>query len=168
MFLQFASWLHKTSLSLALQHQVGWLWPLCETLNFTGLALLLGVVGMFDLRLLGFMQRVPISVVRDFMPWALVGFTLNLLTGTIFVISQPATYFGNYTWWLKVALLLIAGVNAIVFETTYGRRGAAIPAGEDTPFALRVIAGVSLVSWLGVLWAGRMLPFIKVGPAARF
>ncbi len=122
MFLQFASWLHKTSLSLGLQHQVGWLWPLCETLHFTGLALLLGVVGMFDLRLLGFMQRVPISVVRDFMPWALVGFTLNLLTGTIFVISQPATYFGNYTWWLKVALLLIAGVNAIVFETTYGRR----------------------------------------------
>jgi hypothetical protein len=168
MFLQFASWLHKTSLSLALQHQVGWLWPLCETLHFTGLALLLGVVGMFDLRLLGFMQRVPISVVRDFMPWALVGFTLNLLTGTIFVISQPATYFGNYTWWLKVALLLIAGVNAIVFETTYGRRAAAIPAGEDTPFALKVIAGVSLVSWLGVLWAGRMLPFIKVGPAARF
>jgi hypothetical protein len=168
MFLQFASWLHKTSLSLGLQHQVGWLWPLCETLHFTGLALLLGVVGMFDLRLLGFMQRVPISVVRDFMPWALVGFTLNLLTGTIFVISQPATYFGNYTWWLKVALLLIAGVNAIVFETTYGRRAAAIPAGEDTPFALKVIAGVSLVSWLGVLWAGRMLPFIKVGPAARF
>jgi len=151
-----------------LQHQVGWLWPLCETLHFTGLALLIGVVGMFDLRLLGFMKRVPISVVRDFMPWALVGFTLNLLTGTIFVISQPATYFGNYTWWLKVALLLIAGVNAIIFETTYGRRAAAIPAGEDTPFALKVIAGVSLVSWLGVLWAGRMLPFIKVGPAARF
>ena len=168
MFLSFASWLHKTPLSLALQHQVGWLWPLCETLHFTGLALLIGVVGMFDLRLLGFMKRVPISVVRDFMPWALVGFTLNLLTGTIFVISQPATYFGNYTWWLKVALLLIAGVNAIIFETTYGRRAAAIPAGEDTPFTLKVIAGVSLVSWLGVLWAGRMLPFIKVGPAARF
>ena len=168
MFLSFASWLHKTSLSLALQHQVGWLWPLCETLHFTGLALLIGVVGMFDLRLLGFMKRVPISVVKDFMPWALVGFTLNLLTGTIFVISQPATYFGNYTWWLKVTFLLIVGLNAVIFETAYGRRAAAIPAGAGTPIAFKVIAGVSLVSWFGVLWAGRMLPFIKLGPAARF
>jgi hypothetical protein len=167
MFLQFATWLHRTPLSLALQHQVAWLWPVCETLHFAGLALLIGVVGMFDLRLLGFMKRVPIGAAREFMPLALVGFTLNLLTGTIFVISQPAQYFANYTWWLKVALLLLAGLNALVFETAYGRRAAAIPAGEDTPMAFKVIAAVSLISWFAVLWAGRMLPFIKLGPAAR-
>jgi len=130
MFLSFASWLHKTPLSLAFQHQVAWLWPTCETIHFAGLALLLGVAGMFDLRLLGFMKRVPISVVKDFMPWALVGFTLNLLTGMIFVISEPAQYFGNPTWWVKVAFLIVAGGNALVFETAYGRRAAAIPAGE--------------------------------------
>jgi hypothetical protein len=167
MFLGFASWLHRTPLSLALQHQVAWLWPVCETIHFAGLALLIGVAGLFDLRLLGFMKRVPIGVVKDFMPWALVGFTLNLLTGMIFVISQPAQYFGNYTWWLKVALLLVAGLNAMIFETAYGRRAAAIPPGEDTPVALKLIAAVSLITWFGVLWAGRMLPFIKAGPAAR-
>jgi hypothetical protein len=167
MFLTFASWLHRTPLSVSLQQQAGWLWPLCETIHFAGLALLIGVVGLFDLRLLGFMKRIPIGVVRDFMPWALVGFAMNLVTGTIFLVSQPAQYFGNYTWWLKVAFLLIAGVNALVFETAYGRRAVALPVGEDTPFALKVIAGVSLISWCGVLWAGRMLPFIKLGPAAR-
>jgi hypothetical protein len=167
MFLSFASWLHRTPVSIALQHQAGWLWPACETIHFAGLALLVGVAGMFDLRLLGFMTRVPIRVVKEFMPLALVGFGLNALTGAIFLISQPAQYFGNYTWWLKVAFLLIAGLNALIFETAYGRRAAAIPAGEDTPMALKVIAGVSLAAWFGVLWAGRMLPFIKLGPAAR-
>ena len=166
MLLGFASWLHKTPISLALQHQVAWLWPVCETLHFAGLALLIGVAGMFDLRLLGFMKRVPIGVVKELMPLALVGFTLNLLTGLIFVISQPAQYFGNYTWWLKVTLLLIAGLNALIFETVYAGRAASIPAGEDTPFALKAIAALSLISWFGVLWAGRMLPFIKLGPAA--
>ena len=43
---------------------------------------------------------------------------------------------------------------------------AAIPAGEDTPMPLKIIAGVSLVSWLGVLWAGRMLPFLGAGVGA--
>ena len=37
MFLPFASWLHKTSISVAFQHQVAWLWPTCETLHFAGL-----------------------------------------------------------------------------------------------------------------------------------
>src|SRR6059058_1468501 len=148
MLLPFASWLHNTSISVVLQQQVAWLWPFCETLHFAGLALLLGVAGMFDLRLMGFMKQVPISVVKDFMPLALVGFSLNLLTGVIFVVSQPAQYFGNPTWWVKVTFLIIAGVNAMIFETAYGRRAAAIPVGEDTPASLKIIAGVSLVSWL--------------------
>jgi hypothetical protein len=167
MFLGFASWLQHTPVSLALQHQAGWLWPACETLHFAGLALLIGVAGMFDLRLLGFMRRVPVSVVHEFMPWALAGFACNLLTGLVFVTAQPALYFANYTWWLKVALLLIAGLNAAIFERVYSRRASEIPAGGDTPFPIKIIAGVSLASWFGVLWAGRMLPFIKLGPAAR-
>src|SRR5262245_58651029 len=167
MFLSFASWLHRTPLSLSLQHQAGWLWPLCETVHFAGLSLLIGVAGMFDLRLLGFLKRVPVAVVKQFMPLALVGFAMNLLTGTIFLISQPAQYFGNYTWWLKVGFLSIAGVNALVFETAYGKKAVALRAGEDTPLALKLIAGVSLIAWFGVLWAGRMLPFIKLGPAGK-
>jgi hypothetical protein len=145
---------------------VAWLWPTCETIHFAGLALLLGVAGMFDLRLLGFMKRVPISVVKDFMPWALVGFTLNLMTGMIFVISEPAQYFGNPTWWVKVGFLIVAGANALIFETAYGRRAAAIPAGEDTPMSLKIIASVSLIAWLGVLVAGRFLPFVGAGVGA--
>src|SRR6185295_3648172 len=167
MFLGFASWLHKTPISVAFQHQVAWLWPTCETLHFAGLALLLGVAGMFDLRLLGFMKRVPIAVVKSFMPWALVGFSMNLLTGTIFLITNPGQYFANYTWWLKVAFLLIAGLNALVFETTYGKRAAALPAGEDTPVARKLIGAVSLITWFAVLWAGRLLTSITAGPAAR-
>src|SRR5437762_8182995 len=128
MLLPFASWLHNTSISVVLQQQVAWLWPFCETLHFAGLALLLGVAGMFDLRLMGFMKRVPISTVKEFMPWALVGFSLNLITGIIFVVSQPAQYFGNPTWWVKVTFLIIAGANALVFETAYGRRASALPA----------------------------------------
>jgi hypothetical protein len=166
MILVFASWLHKTQISVALQQQVSWLWPFCETLHFAGLALLLGVAGMFDLRLMGFMRSVPISVVKGFMPWAMAGFALNLLTGIVVLVSEPAQYFGNPTWWLKVAFLVIAGLNALVFETTFGHRAAALPAGVDTPVALKVIAVVSFLSWFGVLWAGRMLPFVGAGVGA--
>ena len=155
-----ANWLHHTSLSVALQQQVAWLWPVCETLHFAGLALLIGVVGMFDLRLLGFMKRVPIDAVQEFMPWALAGFCVNLMTGLVFVISEPAQYFSNPTWWTKVAFLIASGLNAAIFQFVFRDRALALPPGADTPVPLKVVAVVSLVSWFGVLWAGRMLPFI--------
>ena len=166
MFLEFASWLHKTPISLMLQGQVSWLWPTCETIHFAGLALLLGVAGMFDLRLMGFMRRVPISVVKSYMPWAMFGFSLNLLTGIIFVVCEPAQYFGNPTWWLKVTFLIVAGLNALVFETNFGKHALTFPAGQDTPLSYKMIAAVSLISWFGVLWAGRMLPFLGAGVGA--
>jgi Family of unknown function (DUF6644) len=156
----FAAWLHHTSLSVALQGQVRWLWPVCESLHFAGLALLLGVAGMFDLRLMGVMKRVPIAVVADFMPWAVVGFTINLVTGLIFVISEPSQYFTNPTWWVKVAFLVLSGANAIVYQLGFASRAAALPADADTPASFKIIGALSLTSWLGVLWAGRMLPFI--------
>lgn len=160
MLTAFAAWLHHTPLSLALQSQVQWLWPLCEGLHFAGLALLVGVAGMFDLRLLGLMKRVPVVVVQEFMPWAVLGFAINLVTGLVFVVSEPAQYFSNPTWWVKVAFIVVSGLNAVVYQLAFGPRAARLVPGEDTPMSFKVIGAVSLVSWFAVLWAGRMLPFI--------
>jgi len=87
----FVAWLKTTSLSQAIV-LTRWVWPLCETLHFIGLSLVVGVVGFFDLRLMGFMKRIPVVAVRDLMPFALAGFTLNLITGIIFLIGLPEQY----------------------------------------------------------------------------
>ena len=162
----FATWLHHTGLSLFLQSQVRWLWPVSEALHFAGLALLLGVAGMFDLRLMGFMRQVPIRAVQQFLPWAIAGFAVNLTTGLVFVISEPAQYFSNPTWWWKVAFLVVSGINATVFQLAFNARVDQIRVGADTPIAFKAIGAVSLCAWLGVLWAGRMLPFIGASVGA--
>lgn len=162
----FAAWLHHTRLSLVFQEQVRWLWPTCEALHFAGLALLLGVAGMFDLRLMGFMRRVPLQAVLEFMPWAMLGFLINLTTGLIFLISEPAQYFSNPTWWVKVAFLAVSGANAALFQVLFANRIAAFPDGADTPASFKAIGLVSMCAWLGVLWAGRMLPFIGASVGA--
>jgi len=155
----FARYLQSTSVSLFLQSQSAWLWPLSETVHFIGLALLIGATGFFDLRLLGFMKRVPLTVARQFMPMALLGFGLNLTTGIRFFVAQPYQYVVNWAWWGKVAFLLVAGFNAVFFETTQGARILAIGAGDDTPLIFKVVGALSLLAWFAVLYFGRMLPF---------
>jgi hypothetical protein len=155
----FASWLSRTSLSMALQPQEGWLWPFCETFHFIGLSLLLGIAGFLDLRLMGVMKRIPIRAVWDLMPWAIAGFSINFVTGLIFLIAEPRQYAENISWWLKVLCLVLAGLNALVFQTTFRDRIVALKPGEDTPLVLKVVGGVSLITWLGVLYFGRLMPF---------
>ena len=159
-------WLHKTAISVALQAESPWLWPLCETIHFIGLTLLLGVTGYFDLRLLGVGKRVSVADVKEFMPWAIVGFALCAITGVIFFVSEPPTYLQNPAWWPKVVCLVIAGTNALVFETGFGKQVSAMRADDQTPMAFKIIALVSLASWMGVLVFGRMLGFVATSTSA--
>src|SRR6476620_3698754 len=118
-------WVAHSQLATYLRN-IAWVWPLCETIHFIGLAMVVGVAGFFDLRLLGFFNRVPISSCKEFMPWAMVGFVLNVTSGIVFLIIFPAQYAYSQTWWFKVFFLLIAGANALVFETRMGERMVAL------------------------------------------
>ena len=80
--------------------------------------------------------------------------------GLVFLIATPDQYISNISWWLKVLFLAIAGVNVLMFELTQRDRADSLPAGSDTPYALKMIGGVSLVSWMMVLVWGRMLAFL--------
>ena len=160
------TWLHATPLSVALQNQVAWLWPLCESLHFIGLCLVIGAAGLFDLRLLGFMRMVPIRTAQRFIPWAIAGFLLNLATGLVFFISQPQQYATNPSMWLKTLFLLAAGVNALVFERVFARRVVLLRTGDDTPVSVKIIAAISLLSWFAVLYFGRMIPYLVPDPTS--
>ena len=160
----FIEFIRSTRLSELFRNQVAWLWPLCESLHFIGLSLLIGAAGFFDLRLLGFTKSVPLRSAKRFVPWAMAGFAVNLLTGLIFFISQPQQYATNLAMWLKVVFLLVAGINAMLFETSYSDRLMALEPDAEMPFSAKVIGAVSLISWFAVLYFGRMLPYLDPNP----
>lgn len=155
----FVAWLQTTSLSQGIVSNT-WIWPACETLHFIGLALVLGIVGFFDLRLIGLFRGVPIGAARELMPFGILGFALNLTTGMVFLVGHPEQYVHNIAWWYKVGSLSLAGLNAAVFETFVEKRTMALGPEQDTPLSAKTIGAVSIVAWLGVLYWGRMLPFI--------
>jgi hypothetical protein len=158
-----SAWIVSTLKATNLSHwmiQSAWLWPLCEALHFIGLALLVGVVGMLDLRLLGRMRHLSFTAVHSLIPWGILGFVINLVTGVLFFIGAPDQYVANVAFWYKLAFLALAGLNVLYFETTQAKRALAIGSGDDTPRAFKVIGAVSVVSWFMVLYWGRMLPFV--------
>lgn len=155
----FAQWLRATAASDWINSS-RWLWPLCESLHFMGLSLLVGITGFFDLRLMGFFRNVSVAAARDLMPFALIGFGLNVVTGTVFLIGLPEQYVANRVWWFKVGFLMLAGLNAAFYETRLSAKVLALEPGGQLPRAAKLVGFVSLVSWFAVLYCGRMLAFI--------
>ena len=138
-----------------------WAWPAAEAVHFLGFSLSMGVLLAVNLRILGVMRQVPFADVHRLLPWGMLGFGANLITGMFFFVGQPGQYTANAPFYWKVVFLVIAGANFLyltVFEKPWPAAG-----GEgrfDARPADKAMAIVSIVSWLGVLYAGRMLPFL--------
>jgi hypothetical protein len=155
----FAVWLKSTKLSWFVIHYP-WVWPASETLHFIGLALLVGIVGTIDLRMLGMAKNMPFRPLHRLLPWAIAGFAINLMTGILFFAGDPFQYIHNPAFQLKLLFILLAGLNVLVFYLTTFKSIQDLEPGEDAPLRAKVVAATSLFLWIGVMVWGRMLPFI--------
>jgi hypothetical protein len=133
-------------------------WPSLETLHFIGLSLLIGVVLLIDLRMLGVMKNVAFPPLHRLLPWAILGFGINLVSGMLFFVASPEQYAHNIAFIWKLILMMLAGLNAFYF--TLFDEAWVLKAGEEAPFAAKAMAVSAIVLWVGVLYFGSMLPFI--------
>ena len=118
----------------------------------------IGVILMIDLRMLGVMKDVAFPALHRLLPWAILGFGTNLVTGMLFFVASPEQYVGNIAFVWKMILVMLAGANALYF--TLFEEAWVLKAGDDAPFTAKAVAVSAIALWLGVLYFGSMLPFI--------
>jgi hypothetical protein len=138
-----------------------WAWPSMEVLHFIGLWLLFGVVLVVNLRLLGLMKDTAYAAVHRLLPWAILGLGINIVTGMLFLIAAPAYYAANPSFHAKIAMLIIAGADLLYLTTFDGPWH--VEAGTRAPLRVQAAAVLAIVSWIGVMYFGRMLPFLGEG-----
>jgi uncharacterized membrane protein len=139
-----------------LQHP--FVWPTCETLHFIGMSLMFGVLMIVNLRLVGWLRGMSFASVHRLLPFGLMGFGINFITGMFFFIAASEQYTQNVAFHYKVILLMLAGVNYLVL-TVYDEAWA-LPASAEAPLSGKLLGASALVLSIGVMYFGRMLPFI--------
>ena len=141
--------------------QLHWSWPAAESAHFIGLTLLFGSIAAWDLRLLGMAKRVPIVAFHRLVPFAVLGFAINAGTGTLFLMTFPDQYVYNPAFHLKMACLLLAGLNVMSFYLFTYRQVAAAGPGAPIPTLARLSGAISLVLWITIIICGRMITFFR-------
>jgi uncharacterized membrane protein len=92
------------------------------------------------------------------LPWAALGFGVNVITGMLFFVGIPTQYIHNPSFYWKVALVMIAGANALYF--TLLEEPWALGPKEDASLTAKVAAASAMLLWVGVMYCGSMLPFL--------
>jgi uncharacterized membrane protein len=146
----------KTVTNFVLQNR--WVWPACETLHFLGMSLMFGVLMIVNLRLLGFMKAIPFPAVHRLLPFGILGFGVNFVTGMLFFIGEAGQYTQNVAFHYKMIFLMLAGANFLVLTVYDG--AWKLPAGADAPMWGKVLGASALLLSICVMYFGRMLPFI--------
>ncbi len=157
----FCRWLEQTSVGASVRESL-WLFPAIETLHLLGMAMLVGSVVAFDLRLLGWaMRRERVSQLAGrLLPWTWAGFVLQVITGAVLFSSEAVKVSGNPAFRLKMLLLLLAGVQALAFQWNSHRNLAKWEDGGSLPAAAKISGFVSIVLWIGIVAAGRFIGFV--------
>jgi hypothetical protein len=136
-----------------------WIYPLANVLHVLAVALLLGSIVVFDLRVLGFGKGVATDRLASLaLPVSMGALCVAALTGFIMFTAEATAYLRNPVFLTKMGLIVLALVNIVVFH-----RGAfrTIKAWGFTsaPPAARLTAGVSLALWLCIVVAGRFIAY---------
>ena len=160
--LGLSKWLGATTLSGGIR-TTGWIIPTLQSIHILGVAVLFSSVILVDLRVLRLLQReAPLpDVAQRFLPLIWPVLLVQLLSGSLLIIGEPRRALLNTTFYLKMALLLVAialtaGLQRWLvstrWESSRGRRVAG-----------RLAAVLSILVWCGILFAGRWIAYTQAG-----
>ena len=135
-----------------------WVWATCETLHFVGLCLLFGIASFVDLRMLGVIKGISFKALHRMLPWAVLGFGINLITGMFFFVAAYDQYTTNLVYQWKLVLIMLAGLNVLYF--TIFDEPWEVGANDNAPPMAKFVAASAFVLVIGVIFCGRMLPFL--------
>jgi hypothetical protein len=131
--------------------------PYLTVAHVVVMSIVAGLVLMMDLRLAGLGNRStpPDVIQKRLFPWQMLGFIFVTITGGLLFYSKPLTYYGKGYFWLKMGLIVLAGLNAGLIHWVTNRSG-----GRGWDSGLAKFAGLaSIVLWAAITVTGRLVAY---------
>jgi len=151
----FLHWLETTALSVFVtQSPFGF--SAIDMIHIAAISVVFGMIAVVDLRLLGLASRdsAVTAICTEALPWTWTAFGIATLTGVLMFIGQPVKYYDNFAFRMKLALLVLAGINMLVFHLVTWR-GIAAWDRAPAPLSARLAGGISLACWIAIAAYGR-------------
>ncbi len=153
-------WLNDSPLGAAIRASEWW-YPILEAVHSLGIIVVLGSIWTLDLRLLGLgvRSRRVSEVASQLLPFTWAGFGVQAASGALLTVSEASRLYHIPYFWIKLALLSLAGLNALVFHTGVYRSVGEWETAPEIPLRARLAGALSLGLWALVIAAGRAIGY---------
>jgi hypothetical protein len=146
-----------------------YLFPMIESAHVMALSVVFGTITIVDLRLLGVAsgERRFARLSGELLKITWGAFAITAVTGAMMFATNARVYVGNTSFRVKILLLALAGLNMLLFQATTGRGMMRWDQNRVVPRAGKVAAACSLVLWMAIIFAGRIIGFTTTGAQAK-
>jgi uncharacterized membrane protein len=157
---ELLEWLQASSLAVFI-HKTAWAFTTIEVVHVFAVSLVIGTIMIVDLRLLGLAStRRPFAELsRQVLPFTWAAFVIAVIAGSLLFISRATEYFVNTMFWIKMSLIVLAGINMVIFEFITVRGVKEWNLNPTPPSPARLAGGISIACWVLVLVFGRLIAF---------
>jgi uncharacterized protein DUF6644 len=156
----FLKWLEALPWAVFI-HKTPWAFTTVEVVHVFAVSMVVGTIAIVDLRLLGLTsaRRPFVELSRQVLPFTWAAFVLAVIAGSLLFISRATEYFGNTLFWIKMALIVAAGINMMIFEFITVRGVKEWNLDRTPPPPARLAGGISILCWILVIGFGRWIAF---------
>lgn len=152
-------WLETTGIALWVGESL-WGYPIMLSLHVVGLAIIVGIFVMRDLRLLGLFEGVSYAGLSGLVKIGWIGFIVNALSGAALFSSQATMFVESTPFLLKIASIFLAVIVAAFIQNRSRDKAAAWDAGETPDTTVRIAAAISLTLWISAIVSGRLIAYL--------
>lgn len=152
-------WLENTSVAIWVGGSL-WAYPALLSLHIVGLAMVVGIFSMRDLRLLGLFPGLQPAAFLPLSKLAWIGFIINAISGILLFTSQAVTFVNSTPFLLKIASIIAGMVMAGIIQSRLRGELAVSDGKVEISRPIRLIALVSLSFWVAAIVNGRLIAYI--------
>jgi hypothetical protein len=136
-------------------------YPVMLALHGIGMSIVIGILFIFNLRLLGLFNSIEVVVFKSLMKLAWTGFVINFISGCILFVQKATSFVENWAFLVKIAGVVIATTIAVIAHKTLCQKAEQSDSEKAIVFSAKVLAFVSLGLWSVVIITGRLVGYLE-------
>ncbi len=151
----FLVWLEATGLAEWVRSSIPG-YPSMIALHAVGMAVMVGLSLLIDLRVLGWFAGIPLQALQRLFGLAWIGFGINFLSGSALFSAQATSYIVDWVFMTKMALVFLGAITAAILQPALLKAGpSGIVAGGT-----KAVAGLAIVFWIVAIVMGRLTAYL--------
>jgi hypothetical protein len=131
-------------------------YPSMIALHALGMAIMVGLSLLLDMRLLGWFSGIPLAALQRFFGLAWLGFGINFLSGSALFSAQATSYIVDWVFMTKMTLVLLGAITAGILQPAVVKAGPAM----QVSGGMRALAGLAIVIWIIAIIMGRLTAYL--------